>query len=53
MPGPTVTGTTNKACEVSPTTGTDAEVDDEPPYADPHQRWCGRAGANPALPDQS
>lgn len=38
---PTATGTTS-AWKASATTGTAAGTLGEPPYADPHVRWCGR-----------
>jgi RNA-directed DNA polymerase len=44
---PTATGTTS-ACEAWPTTGTAAEVPDEPPGADPPARWGGRGRGKPA-----
>ena len=37
----------DSACKDSPTTGTVVEVPDEPPYADPHVRWCGRGRGEP------
>lgn len=48
------TGWNNRVSSASRTTGGDALQSGEPPFADPHVRWCGEGELiTPPLPDST